>query len=44
MQDGVPLPELNPQNAKYSLAINVWRKLPLAITNRVGPYLVKNLP
>lgn len=44
MQDGIPLPELNPQNAKYRLAISVWRRLPLSITNRVGPYIVKNLP
>jgi serine/alanine adding enzyme len=44
MRDGRPLPEMNPDNGKYRLAINVWRRLPLAVTNRVGPYLVKNLP
>ena len=44
MRQGGPLPELNPANAKYRLAINVWRKLPLAITNRIGPYLVTKLP
>ena len=38
------MPEINPENPRYRLAINVWRKLPLAVTNRVGPYLVKNLP
>jgi serine/alanine adding enzyme len=44
MRRGDALPELNPDNAKYRLAINVWRRLPLAVTNCVGPYLVKNLP
>jgi FemAB-related protein (PEP-CTERM system-associated) len=41
---GGELPELNPDNPKYRLAINIWRRLPLAIANRVGPYLVRNLP
>jgi len=44
MRDGKAMPEINPENPRYRLAINVWRKLPLAVTNRVGPYLVKNLP
>ncbi|WP_083608079.1 FemAB family XrtA/PEP-CTERM system-associated protein [Teredinibacter haidensis] len=41
---GGELPELNPENSKYKLAIKLWKKLPLFLTNRVGPYLVKNLP
>ena len=38
------LPELNPQNPRYRLAIGVWRRLPLAVTRCVGPYLVRRLP
>ncbi len=38
------LPELNPQNPKYALAINVWRRLPVPIVNLIGPLLVRNLP
>jgi len=38
------LPSLNPSNPKYALAINTWKKLPLAITNWLGPRIVRNLP
>ncbi len=44
LRDGGALPELNPDNPRYRLAIQVWQKLPLAVTNLVGPHLVKNLP
>lgn len=38
------LPQLNPNNPKYQAAVAVWRRLPLWVTNRVGPQIVKNLP
>jgi FemAB-related protein (PEP-CTERM system-associated) len=38
------LPNLSPKNKKFELAISIWKKLPLAITNRLGPLIVKNLP
>jgi FemAB-related protein (PEP-CTERM system-associated) len=38
------LPELNPRNPKYEIAIKVWQKLPLSITKLVGPAIVRNLP
>ena len=38
------LPQLNPGNPKYALAINAWKRLPIAITKWLGPYIVKNLP
>jgi len=44
MRNGGPLPELNPHNPKYRLAIKLWRKLPLAFTKLIGPLIVKNLP
>lgn len=44
LQDGGELPQLNPDNPKYRLAINVWRRLPVALTKLIGPPLVKNLP
>jgi FemAB-related protein (PEP-CTERM system-associated) len=44
MKDDVDIPELNPSNPKYKTAIAVWRRLPLAIANRIGPYIVKKLP
>lgn len=44
LQDSDELPELNPDNPKYKLAIAVWQKLPVAVANRIGPALVRNLP
>jgi FemAB-related protein (PEP-CTERM system-associated) len=38
------LPCLNPQNATFHLAINLWRRLPLSVTQLVGPAIVKHLP
>ncbi|HKS56636.1 MAG TPA: FemAB family XrtA/PEP-CTERM system-associated protein [Steroidobacteraceae bacterium] len=37
-------PVLNPSNPKYRLAIAAWQRLPLAVANRIGPLLVRNLP
>jgi serine/alanine adding enzyme len=44
VRDGGELPELNPQNPRYQLAIRVWRKLPLALTKVIGPRIVRCLP
>lgn len=37
-------PALNPDNPRYRLAIRLWQKLPLAVANRLGPAIVRNLP
>ena len=44
LRENSPLPELNPKNPKYQLAIKVWKKLPVPVTRLVGPHIVKNLP
>ena len=38
------LPDQSPANPKYRAAIAVWRRLPLWVSNRVGPHLVRHLP
>ena len=38
------IPELNVDNPKYEMAINLWRKLPVRITQLVGPHIAKNIP
>ena len=38
------LPSLNPNNPKFALAINIWKKLPLTVTKWLGPLIVGNLP
>jgi FemAB-related protein (PEP-CTERM system-associated) len=44
LKDDRPLPDLNPHNPRYRLAISLWRKLPLPIANTLGPHIVKYLP
>ena len=34
----------SPERPLYRLATGVWRRLPLAVTNRVGPFLARQLP
>jgi len=38
------LPELNPNNPKFKTAIAVWRRLPLILTNFLGPRIVTKIP
>lgn len=44
LKNGQQLPELNPRNPKYRLAINIWKRLPVGVTKLIGPSIVKNLP
>lgn len=44
LRNSSELPHINATNPKYQAAIAVWRRLPLWVTNRVGPRIVKNLP
>jgi hypothetical protein len=41
---GVALPELRKETRRYRWASKVWRRLPLAITNRLGPQIVRSIP
>jgi FemAB-related protein (PEP-CTERM system-associated) len=38
------LPNVSPANPKYQFAIALWQKLPLAVTLRVGPMIVRAIP
>lgn len=44
MASGGDLPEMNPENAKFKLAIRVWQKLPVGLTKLIGPQIVRNIP
>jgi FemAB-related protein (PEP-CTERM system-associated) len=37
------VPQNNPANAKYRLLIETWRRLPIGIANRLGPFVVRSL-
>jgi serine/alanine adding enzyme len=38
------LPDHGPTNTKFQAAIEVWKRLPLAIANRLGPLVIGNIP
>lgn len=44
LRDGEKMPELNPKNPKFEMAIKIWKRLPLALANFLGPRIVKNIP
>lgn len=44
LSEGELLPNLNPKNSKYGLAIAIWKKLPLSITKWIGPRIIRNIP
>jgi len=37
------VPDVNPNNPKYQMFIKLWRKLPLGVTQWLGPHIVRNL-
>ena len=37
------IPQNNPNNAKYKLMISTWRRMPIAMANWLGPFIVRNL-
>lgn len=37
------MPDLNPNNPKYRLFINAWKKLPVGISRWIGPWLARGL-
>ena len=38
------LPDQSPKNPKFRAAIAVWKRLPLVLTNSLGPRLVRHIP
>ena len=40
---GQTLPEKNPNNPRYRLAIQAWKRLPLPVANFLGPFLISGL-
>lgn len=41
---GMSPPALNPDNPKMKLLIALWKRLPVAIANVIGPWVIKGLP
>ena len=39
LRPGEGVPDMNPDDPKYKLAVTMWRRLPLVVANRLGPIL-----
>jgi serine/alanine adding enzyme len=44
LPDGADMPQVNPKNPKYRAAIATWQRLPIGLTRRLGPKIVKYIP
>lgn len=44
LQEGTELPDLNPANPKFRLAVRGWRMLPVPLTKLLGPRIVRSIP
>jgi FemAB-related protein (PEP-CTERM system-associated) len=42
--EGIQMPDDSPANPKYRLAIGIWKRLPLAVTDFIGPKLIRRIP
>ena len=43
LHKGGDIPQNNPLNPKYRAFIALWRRLPLAVANAIGPHIVRSL-
>ncbi|MEQ1889845.1 MAG: FemAB family XrtA/PEP-CTERM system-associated protein [Alphaproteobacteria bacterium] len=43
LPDGGPIPNTNPTNPKYELMIKAWQRMPLALANLIGPYIIRGI-
>lgn len=41
--DGSVARDINPTSAKYTLMVDLWKRLPVPVANIVGPYLARGL-
>jgi serine/alanine adding enzyme len=44
LSSGGPLPDLSPSNEKFRWAIFLWQRLPLFVSERLGPSISRSIP
>jgi FemAB-related protein (PEP-CTERM system-associated) len=44
VEPGTPPPTTGPADPRFATAIEVWKRLPLGVANRLGPYIVRGIP
>lgn len=42
--NGDHMPDLDPHSSKYRLAVALWKRMPVAMANVLGPYIIKYIP
>lgn len=43
LAEGASVPDVRPDNPRYRRVIQAWQRLPLAVTNHLGPRLIRRL-
>jgi serine/alanine adding enzyme len=38
------VPDQGPRNPRFGAAIEQWKRLPLPLANRLGPWIVRHIP
>ena len=41
---GASIPQLRPDNNRFKLAVELWKRLPLIVANGLGPHVVRSIP
>ena len=41
---GRSIPDMNPANPKFDLAVRAWQRLPVSVATALGPHIVRNIP
>ena len=44
MAPGRSIPDMNPANPKFDLAVKAWQRLPVSVATALGPHIVRNIP
>ncbi|MEW6381025.1 MAG: FemAB family XrtA/PEP-CTERM system-associated protein [bacterium] len=44
LREGESLPALHPENPRYHLAIQMWKRMPLPLSRALGPLLARGMP
>lgn len=44
LADGTAMPDRSPKNTNFSRAIDLWRRLPVAVTRAAGPLIIRHIP
>jgi hypothetical protein len=38
------VPDINPNNPRFALMVRCWQRMPLLLSNRLGPWITRSLP